>query len=532
MNFYLLGILCNKTMNGGNFSMNEMNKAEGVLPQFPEPYWRDFIKLPSFSKLNKDINVDVAIVGGGISGITAAYLLAQHGVKVALIEADRILNGTTGHTTAKVTAQHGLIYDEFINHLGEEKAKMYYEAANDALQFIRNTIREHHIECDWMEEDAYVYTNSNPYISKVINEFKAYEKLGINGAFAESISLPIQIKAAVIMKNQAQFHPLKYLTKLVEQMTQKGVEIYEHTTAIDVERGTQPKVVTRDGYKITCENVIACSHFPFYDAGFYFSRMYAERSYIIAVKTEKDYPGGMYISAEDPIRSLRYANVNGEKLVLIAGENHKTGQGVPMMQHYEALQSFGDEVFGIKEIPYRWSTQDFTTLDKVPYIGQMNNGTPNIFVATGYRKWGMTNGTAAALLLTDLVLKKENRYHELYTPSRFYADPSVKKFISMNMDVAKHLIEGKLEFALRKPEDLTNDEGAVVSVNGKRAGAYKDEEGKLHIVDTTCTHMGCELEWNSGDRTWDCPCHGSRFSIDGDVVEGPAQKPLKKVELE
>jgi glycine/D-amino acid oxidase-like deaminating enzyme/nitrite reductase/ring-hydroxylating ferredoxin subunit len=511
--------------------MGQTNRAEKVLPQFPEPYWRDSVNLPAFPKLNKDIKVDVAIVGGGISGITAAYLLAKEGIKVALIEADRILNGTTGHTTAKVTAQHGLIYDEFIEHLGEEKARMYYEAASDALQFIRNTICEHHIECDWTEEDAYVYTNSNQYISKIINEFKAYEKLGINGAFLENIALPIQIKAAVVMKNQAQFHPLKYLKKLVEQITENSGEIYEHTTAIDIERGTKPKIVTRDGYKITCAHVIACSHFPFYDAGFYFSRMYAERSYIIAAKTEKNYPGGMYISAEDPVRSLRYTNVNGEKLILIAGENHKTGQGVPMIQHYEALQAFGEEVFGIKEIPYRWSTQDFTTLDKVPYIGQMNVDTPNMLVATGYRKWGMTNGTAAALLLTDLVLKKENRYRELYTPSRFYADPSVKKFISINTDVAKHLIAGKLEFALRKPEDLAPNEGAVVSVNGKRAGAYKDEQGKLYIVDTTCTHMGCELEWNSGDRTWDCPCHGSRFSIQGDIVEGPAKKPLNKLEL-
>jgi glycine/D-amino acid oxidase-like deaminating enzyme/nitrite reductase/ring-hydroxylating ferredoxin subunit len=512
--------------------MLENDALQGRLPQFPEPYWRDSVKLPTFPKLEKDIAVDVAIVGGGISGITTAYLLSKEGIKVALIEADYILNGTTGHTTAKITAQHGLIYDELISHIGEEKAKLYYEAANDASQFIKNTVREHNIECDLTEEDAYVYTNSDQYMSKIINEFKAYEKLGINGAFVESISLPIQIKAAIVMKNQAQFHPLKYLIKLVEVCKHQGVEIYEHTTAIDIERGTQTKIITRDGYKITCENVIACSHFPFYDAGFYFSRMYAERSYIIAVKIDKDYPGGMYISAEKPVRSLRYADVNGEKLVLIAGENHKTGQGVPMIQHYEALQSFGEEVFGIKAIPYRWSTQDFTTLDKIPYIGQMNANTPNLFVATGYRKWGMTNGTAAALLITDLIMKRENRYSELYTPSRFYADPSVKEFISTNVDVAKHLIEGKLEFALRKPEDLANDEGAVVTVNGKRAGAYKDEEGKLHIVDTTCTHMRCELEWNSGDRTWDCPCHGSRFSIHGDVVEGPAKKPLKKVEWE
>jgi glycine/D-amino acid oxidase-like deaminating enzyme/nitrite reductase/ring-hydroxylating ferredoxin subunit len=532
MNFSFLGILCNKPISWEEFSMNEMNKTEIGLPQFPEPYWTESVKRPTFQKLDRDITVDVGIVGGGISGITTAYLLAKEGVKVALIEANRILYGTTGHTTAKITAQHGLIYDELIRYLGEENARLYYKATSEAAQFIKNTAQEHHIDCDLTEEDAYVYTNSDQYVNNIMNEFKAYKKLGIDGEFVENIHVPLQMKAAVVMKNQAQFHPLKYLTKLVEFMSEKGVEIYENTTAIDIERGVQPKIVTRDGHKITCQHVSVCSHFPFYDSGFYFSRMYAERSYIIAVKTETEYPGGMYINAENPVRSLRYTNVNGEKLVLIAGENHKTGQGAPMIQHYEALQSFGEQVFGIKEIPYRWSAQDLTTLDKVPYIGQMNQYTPNIFIATGYRKWGMTNGTAAALLLADLMMEKDNRYRELYTPSRFYADPSVKKFISVNTDVAKHLIEGKLEFAMRKPEDLVTDEGAVVSVNGKRAGAYRDEEGKLHIVDTTCTHMGCELEWNSGDRTWDCPCHGSRFSIHGDVVEGPANKPIKKLELE
>ena len=503
--------------------------SKNELPKLSKPFWPDSVQLPSFNKLDKDIFVDVAIVGGGITGITSAYLLAKEGIKTALIESDRILNGTTGHTTAKVTAQHGLIYDEFIQHFGESNAKLYYEAASDAMEFIKQTIQEHNIECDWKEEDAYVYTNSEQYIKKIENEYKAYEKLGIQGELVENIPVPVQAKTAVVMKNQAQFHPLKYLQKLVENASEKGIDIYENTTAVDIKHGPHPKILTKDGYHILCNYVFICSHFPFYDAAFYFSRMYAERSYIIAVKTKAEYPGGMYISAENPVRSLRSVTINGEKLVLIAGENHKTGQGIPMIQHYESLQAFGDQAFGIQKIPYRWSTQDLTTLDKIPYIGHINEQKANILFATGFRKWGMTNGTAAARLLVDIIKGKENRYRELFTPARFQADPSVKQFISTNTDVAKHLIEGKLEFALRKPEDLAPDEGAVVSYNGKRAGAYKDENGSLHIVDTTCTHLGCELEWNSGEKTWDCPCHGSRFSIDGDVVEGPALKSIKKL---
>jgi glycine/D-amino acid oxidase-like deaminating enzyme/nitrite reductase/ring-hydroxylating ferredoxin subunit len=500
------------------------------LPSSLEPYWRTSVELPSFPKLEEDIHTDVAIIGGGISGITTAYLLAKNGVRVTLLEADRLLNGTTGHTTAKITAQHDIIYDELINHLGQEKAKLYYEACMEALRFIRSTIEQEAIDCDFIEQDAYIYTNSSSSLTKLINEWKAYEKLGIDGAFVESIPLPIPVKAAVVMKNQAQFHPLKYLTKLVDAVVQAGGKIYEYTPAADIEQGQALTVVTRDKKRVTCEHVIICSHFPFYDGGFYFSRMYAERSYVLAAKIAEQYPGGMYLSADNPKRSVRYTTMNGENLILIGGENHKTGQGVPTMQHYEALQSFASQLFTVTDIPYRWSAQDLTTLDKVPYIGNMTAGTPNIYVATGYRKWGMTNGTIAGLLLSDLVMGRDNRYRDLYTPSRFYADPSVKHFLTQNLDVAKHLIEGKVEVVVRNPEDLANGEGAVVVVNGKRSGAYKDENGTLFIVDTTCTHMGCELEWNSGDRTWDCPCHGSRFSIHGDVVEGPAKYPLNKIE--
>jgi glycine/D-amino acid oxidase-like deaminating enzyme/nitrite reductase/ring-hydroxylating ferredoxin subunit len=513
--------------------MTEHKIENSKMPQFPEPYWRDFLEFPSFPKLDRDIEADVAIVGGGISGIITAYLLVQEGLQVALLDASTILNGTTGHTTAKITAQHDLIYDEFINHLGEEKAKLYYEANNEALLFIKNMVQEHNIECDFTEEDAYIYGNTDSSVSKINQEYEAYKKLGIASQYVESIPLPLQVKAAIVMKQQAQFHPLKFLLHLLQAFVKNEGMIYENTTAVTIEKGDRPKVITRDGYSVTCKNVVSCSHFPFYDMpNLYFTRMYAERSYVLGIKAEKDYPGGMYLSADSPTRSLRYTTFNGEKLILVGGESHKTGQGIPTIQHYEALEAFGEEVFGIKEIPYRWSAQDLITLDKIPYIGRISDNQSNIFVATGYRKWGMTNGTAAALLLRDLIIGKENPYTELYSPSRFHADPSIKNFIKTNADVAKHLIGGKIGIIYRTPEDVDIDEGAVVNVNGARACAYRDEKGCLHLVDSNCTHMGCELEWNNGERTWDCPCHGSRFSVDGDVIEGPAEKPLKRIELE
>lgn len=499
--------------------------------QFPRTYWRE-IELPSFEKLNEDITVDVAIVGAGITGITAAYLLAKEGVKAAVIEAGAVLNGTTGHTTAKLTAQHGLIYDELISHFGEEKAKLYFDSTSKAIQFVETAVNEKGIDCDFSKQDAYTYAYSEQYAKKIETEWKAYQKLGIEGDIVGNIPFDIQIKSALLMRKQAQYHPLKFLRGLLDEAVSAGCSVYENTTAqtIEDEESSQPKVVTRDGLRITCKHVIIASHFPFYDKpGLYFARMYADRSYAIGIKTNKEYPGGMYVSADSPSRSIRYTPLKEGNLLILGGENHKTGQGVDTLNHYLALESFAKEVFDLSEYHYRWSAQDLVTLDNVPYIGPVTANKEHILVATGYKKWGMTTGIMAAHLLTDYVMNRDNPSKELYSPSRFDADPDVKSFISTNADVAKHLIKGKLEFVPKDPGDLKDGEGSVVMHNGKRAGAYKDENGKLYIVDTTCTHLGCECEWNHAEKSWDCPCHGSRFSYAGDVIEGPAKKALKNV---
>ncbi len=498
----------------------------------PEPYWRESVELPAFSPLTDNIDVDVAIVGGGIAGLTAAYILSKSGKKVAVIEANKLLNGTTGHTTAKVTAQHGLFYDELIQHFGEEFARKYYKANSEAIQFVRDTVKNEQVECDLTTEDAHVYSQTEKYDKKVRKEYEAYQTLGIEGDLINTLPVNIPIKSAVVMKNQAQFHPLKYFKKLIDSITQNGGQIFEGTVAKDIKENTSTSVVTKDGYHVHSQKVLVCTHFPFYDGmGFYFTRMYAERSYILGVKTKKEYPGGLYINAENPTRSLRYTTTkDGEKLVLVSGDNHKTGQGEDTLEHYRALEEFTEEVLGIDEIPYRWSAQDLYTLDKVPYIGQLNKNHPSVFVATGFKKWGMTSGTLSGQLLSDLVLGNHNLYKDVFDPSRFVADPSLKKFFKHNLDVAGHFIKGKLENPTRHLDDIQNGEAGITIVNGQRAGAFRDENGTLHLVDTTCTHLGCEVEWNHGDHTWDCPCHGSRFNITGDVIEGPAKKPLKKVE--
>lgn len=495
-----------------------------------EPIWRKNVQIPKFQPLQEDQKADVVIVGGGITGITTAYLLAKKGVKIILLEADNLLNGTTGHTTAKITAQHDLIYDELIHHLGESKARLYYEANTEAMHFIGRTVQELSIECGYSGQDAYLYGTTEQSARKLEKEYRAYQRLGIQGELVQDIPFNIKVTAGLRMNNQAQFHPLAYLARLVQKITEAGGQIYEQTVAVNIAQdGEGTSVLTRNGHRVTARHVIACSHFPFYEGtGFYSGRLHAERSYVLACKVTKKYPGGMYLSVEQASRSIRSATWDGEEVVLIGGESHKAGQGKDTREHYQALEQFSQAVFGSQELLFRWSTQDLITLDKLPYVGPLTASQPGVLVATGYRKWGMTNGTAAAHLLMDLVLEHGNPYRELLAPSRFYVDPSLKTFFKENANVAKHLIKGKLELPDHALQDLGYDEGAVVRLDGKRKGAYKDKEGKLHIVDTTCTHVGCEVNWNAGDRTWDCPCHGSRFSYTGEVLEGPAEKPLQR----
>ncbi|MBS4176746.1 FAD-dependent oxidoreductase [Lederbergia citrea] len=510
--------------------MNTKNTGEEILPHAPASFWIESTKLETFPTLDKDIDVEVAIIGGGITGISTAFNLVKEGFKVAVFEASSVLNGTTGHTTAKITAQHGLIYDELISHFGEESAKQYFEANENARRFIEECINLHGIECGYGKEDAYVYASSKDHVKDLKKEADAYERLGIDGGFTEEIPLSINAVGAVVMKNQAQFHPLQYLSKLIDFIKENGGVIYEQSVATQMENGNPAVVHFRNGVKVKAKYVVSASHFPFHDGRGYFARLFPKRSYVLAVKTDKPFPGGMYINAEKPTRSIRSVTINGNEALLISGDGHKTGQGEPEIKHYEALEKFAVENFGAKEIIYRWSAQDLVTPDKVPYIGRISEGNDNVFVATGYKKWGMSTSILASLLITDLIIGKDNRYTDLFSPSRFVTDPSIKKVVKENINVAANLISGKFDRPDKELKDIKEGEGAVVTIKGGRAGAFKTEAGQLFVVDTTCTHMGCEINWNSGDRTWDCPCHGSRFSYEGEVIEGPAQRPLKRID--
>lgn len=499
-------------------------------PDVAESYWLDSAELRKFPKVTEDVVADAVVIGAGISGVMTAYLLTQQGYKVVVVEAGKVLNGTTGYTTAKLTAQHGLIYDYLIEHLGQEKTRLYYEANAKALEYVKEVVVQKEIDCDFSEETAFIYAEDKEQQKKVQKEAQAYEKLGIDGGFTDDIPLNILNFGAVMMKSQAQFHPVKFLIPLIEEIVAAGGAFFEHTMIQDIEKGETSAAITADGLKVSGKYIAVCSHFPFYDKeGFYFARLHPKRSYTLAVETAMKFPGGMYLSAGDPKYSLRTVYEGGKKLILIGGNGHSVGHKDDTKENYEQLYQFGQKTFGVEKVHYRWSAQDPSPLDKVPYIGSYGLGDENIFVATGYRKWGMTTGILAGQLLTDLITGKQSDYEEVFTPERLNKT-TVKKGFKQNKHVAKMLVKDKIENPSSHLTDLQEDEGKVIEFNDQRAGAYRDRQGALHIVDTTCTHMGCETRWNNAERTWDCPCHGSRFSYEGNVVEGPATKPLKKLE--
>ncbi len=492
----------------------------------PQSYWMASTAATDYPTLDKDINTDLVIIGGGFVGISTAYMLVKEGLRPVILEADRIVQGTTGHTTAKITSQHGLIYNKIKSKISEELARQYADANETAIRTIEKIIKENNIDCDFSPQSSYVFTYRDGYIDKISKEANIAATLGIKATYLEETPLPFEIKAAVRFDDQAQFHPRKYLLKLAEYISQHGCQIFEQSRLVRIEEGDKYVITTSNGKKVTAEKVIIASHYPCYNkSGLYFARLWPDRSYAMAVKAKEKYPGGMYITAEEPGRSLRSQQSDEGELIIIGGEHHKTGQSIDTNKHYQALVDYSCENFTVEAIPYRWSTQDCMTLDDVPYVGHFTSDTPNMYIATGFGKWGMTNSTAASMILRDLIIKGESPWQEVYDPSRQTIMASAKSFVVENLNVAKELIKGKTEDLPEDPK-IKEGEGKVIEEEGQRAGAFRDNKGTLHVVNTTCTHMGCELTWNSAENSWDCPCHGSRFTYEGDIIEGPAVRPL------
>ena len=427
--------------------------------------WKETAQLPSFKQLNCDTHTDVLVIGGGITGILCAYMLQQAGVRYVLAEARTICNGITQNTTAKLTLQHGLIYSKLVKKFGMEMAEQYLDANQAALEKYKKLCGQ--IKCDFEEQDSFVYSIHEHKVLE--DELNALNLLGVKAELSEQLSLPFAVAGAVKVPKQAQFHPLKFISAIAA-----GLNIYEHT---NVEQLVGTTAITNCG-KIIAKKVIVATHFPFLNRhGSYFIKMYQHRSYVIALENAVNV-NGIYVDAAQTGMSFR----NYRGMLLIGGGGHRTGK---KGGKWEELRNFARQYVPGSVEKCFWATQDCMTLDHVPYIGPYSANTPDLYVATGFNKWGMTSSMAAAMILTDLVQEKDNPYAKVFSPSRTILHPQ----LAVNV----------LETAMN-----------MLTPTTKR-----------------CSHLGCALKWNACEHSWDCPCHGSRFTKNGELIDNPATDHLK-----
>jgi glycine/D-amino acid oxidase-like deaminating enzyme/nitrite reductase/ring-hydroxylating ferredoxin subunit len=505
---------------------NFMPDTYQALPGQPTSLWLATTPTTDLPTLQAGLTVDVAIVGGGIAGLTAATLLKAQGKRVAVLEADRIVEGVTGYTTAKVTSLHTLIYDYLIDHFGEEKAQAYGNANQTAIELIASLVKDKAIDCDFIRTEAYTYTDAESDLDKIRAEVKAALKLDLPAAFVQETPLPFPVKGAIRFSNQAQFHPRKYLLALARDIPGDGCYIFERTTVTDVAEG-DPCVVTTEHGKLSAHAVIIASHYPFNDKTLFAPRLTPHRSYVLAVQLNEPVMRGMFITP-DSAHTMRSQPTAEGDLLLVGGEGHKAGQGGDTVARYQRIEAWARENFKVQTVKYRWSTQDNGTLDRVPYVGRYTPISHNVYVATGFGGWGMTNSTAAAMILCDLIVGRENPWAELYDPNRVNLT-SVPELVKQGVDVAKHFVVDRLPEAT--PAELEPGDGKIVRTDAGDLAMYKAEDGAITALSPACTHMGCFVQWNPAEKSWDCPCHGSRFATDGRVIQGPAIKDLEQIDV-
>jgi glycine/D-amino acid oxidase-like deaminating enzyme/nitrite reductase/ring-hydroxylating ferredoxin subunit len=499
-----------------------------------ESFWISTSERPKFSALSDDLVVDVAIVGAGIVGVMAATFLKEAGKSVALLEADRVVEGVTGHTTAKVTSLHSLIYDDLIRKFGHEKARLYADSNQAAIEIIRQLCIERNIACEFSETSAYTYTVSDDYVTKIEKEVEAASALGLPVRYYDEVPLPFPVKAAVGFAGQAEFHPRKFLLPLIEAIPGDGSHVFQNTRVIDVEEHRAScRVRTRGGISVTAEDVIIATNIPILNKGMFFARAEPSRGYALAMEVPADRaPEGMFINAGAPTHSVRQAGYDGRRLLILAGEGHHVGQGGNHSEHWDRLEEWGRKDLGATSVLYQWSTQDYYSLDKVPFIGRMMPGSRHLYTATGFSAWGMTNGVVSGRLLADLITDVPNPWADVYDPNRLDMK-SLPSFAKKGGHDAKRLVGDRLKSGREESltKELPSGGGAVFEVNGEKVAVSRREDGTLQAVSAVCTHLGCIVSWNDAERSWDCPCHGSRFSAEGGVLQGPAVEPLEEREL-
>jgi len=492
-------------------------------------FWLDASPARLRPALEADVRCDVLVVGAGITGLTTALRVARDGRDTVLVDQDRIGTGTTGNTTAKVSSQHGMTYARLRRTHGLDGARAYGAANERAKEWMAELVAAESIECDFRRRDAHLYASDESEREQIEAEAAAAIDAGLPADLLDEAPLPFETHGSLRFTDQAEFHPQKYLLALAELFEKAGGRIHERTRATGASDGSPVSVRTEAGPVIEADHVVVATLMPFLDRGLFFARAFANRSYVVTASISGPAPEAMLINPGSPTRSIRAVPDGERELLMIGGEGHSVGTSEAEPKRYERLAEFAHRHWDVERIEHRWSSQDYEPDDGVPYIGPINGLSKGILVATGLKKWGMTGGTVAAELLADRIAGRENADAPLFSSTRIKPIAEARKFVAENSKVPLHMVGDRLrDRPSRAIEDLEPGEGAIVSKDGRKVAGYRDPAGELHAVSTRCTHLGCQVRWNAAESTWDCPCHASRFSVDGDVLNGPAVKPLPR----
>ncbi|WP_207432075.1 FAD-dependent oxidoreductase [Sabulibacter ruber] len=493
--------------------------------------WRQDAQATNYPTLKGDLEADVAIIGGGITGITTAHLLASAGKRVIVLEALKVGESTTGYSTGNLYAPVGSYLNVLEKKYDQETVRALTASRSSAIDLIESLTQQFNIDCHFKRVPWYLFTEYEPQNAFIQAELETAQAVGLPAYNDEPrTSLPFPITAALRIENQAQFNPMAYVKGLADSISGPNCQIFENTQVTYVEEG-QAHVVHTEGGTVRAQQVVHATHTP---KGIWFlhTLLGPYREYALAVSLNSAYPEGTFwdFNAMHHHSMRTYVSDQGEPYLLILGEPHKVGHKEDNEESFQKLEQFVRERFDVKNVEYRWAAQHYKPADSLPYIGRRDNDT-EIYVGTGYEADGLTFGTLAGMIISDLILGRENPYAEMYSPTRHNPKKAAGKFIKENVDVmAQYIKDLPYRSQVEDLADIALGEGKNIEMDGKNYGAYRDESGKLHVVSAVCTHMACLVHFNKAEKSWDCPCHGSRFGVDGKVLEGPAYLDLSRMQ--
>jgi glycine/D-amino acid oxidase-like deaminating enzyme/nitrite reductase/ring-hydroxylating ferredoxin subunit len=509
------------------------HEARG-LPGTGTSYWIDSTPATSYPTLTANLEVDVAVLGGGIAGVSTAWEVAATGRTVALLEAGRIAASVTGYTTAKLSSLHTLKYAAIRRSFGADAARLYARSQQSAVDHAAAVCADLAIDCDLERVPAFTYVEAEDGLDQIHDEVDAVCEAGLEASFVSETGLPFPVAGAVRVEDQAQFHPRRYLLALAEDVVRRGGHVFERTRAVGLGEGDPCRVVTEHGATVTARDVVVATHYPVFDRALLFARLKPHRELVVAgpIPAELD-PRGTYITPEQNVRSVRTAPFrDGQRLLIVTGETFAPGAG-NVTERWDRLLAWTRERFPGVEITHRWATQDNGTTDSLPYVGPLHPGTRHVHVATGFGGWGMSTGIMAGHVLASSIAGKHLPWTDLYDPRRFHLVLEAGPLLGLQAGVARHFLGDRVWGpGVDRISDIEPGTGAVVRLGARQCGVYRDDAGALHAVSARCTHLGCIVHFNDAERAWECPCHGSRFAPDGSVIQGPANRALPPADIE